>query len=304
MPCYRPIQVHEGGVKENGKKIIVFNSKDKSIDGFKIPCGKCIGCMLSRAREWSIRCKHETQMHDQSAFITLTFNNEHLPKDGSLDVTTFQKFMKRLRKQTKKKIRFFHCGEYGKKLARPHYHALIFGHNFPDRILWKEKPNRLYTSKELEGLWPYGFSTIGNVEEASAGYVARYTLKKVFGAEAKEHYGDKKPEYVTMSRKPGIGNEWYKKFKKDIYPSGVYIQNGAKTSPPKYYDRLYGLEEPEKLEEIKLDRQNRHRQNLVTDVINGKLVKVSNNDSFRLPVRERVKLSQIKNLKRSLEEES
>lgn len=306
MACYRPIQVHEGGVKENGKKIIVFNSKEKAMDGFKIPCGKCIGCMQTRARDWAIRCKHEAMYHSESAFITLTYNNENLPKDGSVDVSEFQRFMKRLRFETKKKIRFFHCGEYGKRLQRPHYHALIFGHNFPDRTLWKEKPNRLYVSKELERLWPYGFSTIGQVTDATAQYVARYTLKKVFGEQAKNHYGEKHPEYITMSRRPGIGKKWYDQFKNDIYEAskGWYRwPGGALTMPPKYYDRLMAIEEPEKIEQIKLDRGKLAMQNgRAYDTINGKYTRVDNNDSFRLPVRESIKLSEIRRLKRSLEE--
>ena len=106
-------------------------------------------------------------MHEQSCFITLTFNDEELNKranPGSLNVRDFQLFMKKLRKKhPEKKICFFHCGEYGEKNNRPHYHALIYNHDFPDRKLFKQRKEiKLYTSKELEELWPYGFSTIGD----------------------------------------------------------------------------------------------------------------------------------------------
>lgn len=105
-----------------------------------------------------------------------------------------------------------------------------------------------------------------------------------------------------MSRRPGIGDGWYRKFKRDVYPDGVLVRDGYKQSPPKYYDRLYGQEEPELLAKLKNARKIRAAGITHTDTINGKAVRVSNSDSFRLPVREEVKLSQIRALKRSLED--
>jgi len=304
MPCYRPIQAHSEGIKPNGKMAVAFNRKEESNspNAFKIPCGTCIGCSLDKARQWSIRCVHEAMFHEQSCFITLTYRNEDLPQDGSVKPRPFQLFMKRLRKRTGRKIRYFHCGEYGPKFSRPHYHAIIFGYSFPDRELFKEQPFKWYRSQELEELWPHGFSTVCDLTEASASYVARYTLKKVYGKQAKQHYGSKHPEYVTMSRMPGIGHSWYQAFKTDIYPHGVYERGGFKQAPPKYYDRLYGQESPELLAKLKRKRKMRAQTVTATDTINGKLVRVSNSDSFRLPVRESVKLSQISALRRSYEE--
>lgn len=304
MPCYRPIPCVSGGLKPNGKQIIRFAGKGQVNDrlSFKIPCGRCIGCSLDRARQWSIRCVHEAKMHQDSCFITLTYAPEHLPKDGSVSPKPFQKFIKRLRKKTGKKIRYFHCGEYGSKLGRPHYHALIFGYLFPDRIVYREKPFRWYTSSELQELWPFGFSTVADVTSHSASYVARYTLKKVYGESAQKHYGGKHPEYITMSRRPGIGDAWYRQFKSDIYPEGVYVNNGVKTSPPKFYDNLYKKENPSGFSDIQRQRKIRAEGKTVTDHLCGKHFKVSNTDSFRLPVREQVKLSQIRQLKRSLED--
>lgn len=242
-------------------------------------------------------------MHEASSFITLTYNDQNLPPRGSIEPPDFQKFIKRLRFKTGKKIRYFHCGEYGKRLSRPHYHAIIFGYDFPDRTLYREKPFRWYRSAELEQLWPKGFSTVADVTEASASYVARYTLKKVFGDEAKRHYQGKHPEYVTMSRRPGIGYTWFQKYWKDIYPKGVYESQGFKQSPPKYYDNLFKSVDNERFSKLLLDRKARADKMTVTDEICGKTFRVSNNDSFRLPVREAVKLSQIKALKRSLEDQ-
>lgn len=204
----------------------------------------------------------------------------------------------------KKKISYFHCGEYGKRLSRPHYHALIFGYYFPDRVLWKSKPFPIYTSKELESLWPFGFSTVGHLTPASAAYVARYTLKKVYGKKAAAHYGSKHPEYVTMSRNPGIGKTWYHRFKTDIYPDGVYVsEGGVKQSPPKYYDYLYNLENPREMQKIKLARKKRADHNKLETYVMGRTYLVSNNDGIRLPVRERVKEAQINQLKRPLEDQ-
>lgn len=304
MPCYSPIQVHSGGVKPNGKLTILFNTKQHcdSPGAFKIPCGKCIGCQLTRARQWAIRCIHESKFHPQSCFITLTYNKENLPKNGSIDPYDFQCFMKRLRKTAKTKIRYFHCGEYGKKLKRPHYHAIIFGYSFPDRKLFKSEPFRWYRSEILESLWTKGYSTICELTDASAGYVARYTLKKVYGDEAKNHYQGKHSEYITMSRMPGLGKLWYDKYKTDIYPEGTYVHNGAKIAPPKYYDRLYEKENPEDMKRIKACRMKKLNDITVADEINGVQRRVSNSDSIRLSVRERIKLSQIRHLKRIMEE--
>lgn len=207
-------------------------------------------------------------------------------------------------KKAKKKLSYFHCGEYGSRLGRPHYHAIIYGHDFPDRVLWKVKPYPVYTSEELSKLWPFGFSTVGHLTQESASYVARYTLKKVYGKDKKKYYGDKHPEYITMSKRPGIGKLWYEAFKSDIYPEGVYVsKTGVKQSPPKYYDRLYELENPKQMAKIKLQRRKRAERQKVEDQINGRMVHVSNSDGFRLPVRESIKTEQIKQLKRALEEE-
>ena len=260
MTCYHPLLAF----RSEGK--IVFNKPFAFAKGFNLPCGQCVGCRLNYSRQWAIRLVHENQMHEQSCFITLTFNDEELNKrvkPDSLNVRDFQLFMKRLRKKhPEKKIRFFHCGEYGEKNNRPHYHALIYNHDFPDRKLFKQRKEiKLYTSKELEELWPYGFSTIGDVTFQSSAYVARYIMKKQKGDNAEQHYTNInpstgecttiEPEYCTMSRKPGIGYDWFQKYKSDVYPKDVCIINNHEVKPPRYYDTLLTKEE---LEEVKKQR--------------------------------------------------
>lgn len=210
----------------------------------KIKCGQCYGCKRERMRQWAVRIMHETETAKASSFITCTYNNQSLPKDGSIDVRHWQLFCKKLRKRIGP-FRYFHCGEYTdpppKGNLRPHYHAAIFGYDFPDREYFKSNKHGdpLYTSAFLEKTWGRGFCTVGNLDFNSAAYVAGYTLKKITGKKAKAHYNGRKPEYVTMSRRPGLGTEWFNKFHKDVYPRDEVITRGHPTRPPRFYDDLF-----------------------------------------------------------------
>lgn len=302
MPCYFPMQGYRSKeLTKNGKRKIVFSSKDGYIDlKMTVPCGQCVGCRLERSRQWAIRCVHESSLYESNCFITLTYNNEYLPRDLSLDVSHFQKFMKRLRKRFGEGIRFFHCGEYGSKFGRPHYHAILFNFDFPDKYLWKEENGqKLFRSKILEELWPFGHSSVGTATFESAAYVARYILKKVTGDGAEEHYQSvdldtgeffqRKPEYTTMSRRPGIAKGWFDKFKDDVFPSDEVVLRGKRMRPPKYYDSLYELVDPSDHERIKIRRK-------------ASASKYSENNSpERLEVRRKVKEAQIKSLVRNID---
>lgn len=299
MPCYHPLQ----GYRARGGKHIVFNLKDGWIDQkVTVPCGQCVGCRLERSRQWAIRCMHEASLYEDNCFITLTYNNENLPEDGSLHVEHFQRFMKRLRKKYKDKtIRFYHCGEYGEKFFRPHYHAILFNHDFSDKKLFKKTEEiNLYTSEELEQLWPYGFNTIGDVTFESAAYTARYIMKKQTGRNADKHYervntetGEiikLRPEYNTMSRRPGIASQWFDQYEKDVYPKDFITIRGKKLKPPKFYDRLYEHKYPEDYEKMKdkrMELMNKHWKD---------------NTPERLKQKETVKKAQLSKLKRNLEE--
>ncbi len=219
--------------------------------------------------------------------------------------------MKRFRKELEpKKIRFYHSGEYGKAtpdndfIARPHYHALIFNHQFDDRKLLSSKEGiDLYTSDHLDSIWTHGNCSVGDLTFESAAYVARYITKKV-NASAKSpedyflHYHwtdhttgeihEKKPEYSTMSRRPGIGADWFKKFKSDCFPSDSISVRGTKQKPPKYYDYLLELDDSEAIDAIKISRIAEARKHW------------RDQTPERLATREIVKLSQIKTLQRSL----
>lgn len=262
MPCYKPICAFRSCAEtSSGKRKVVFSSsiaKLRSLgstlpsDALILPCGQCIGCRLERSRQWAVRCVHEASLYDDNCFVTLTYSPEALPVDGSLRKEDFQKFMKRLRFKYGKGVRYYHCGEYGESFRRPHYHACLFNFDFIDKRLYKTvNGNNLYISDSLSELWPYGFTLIGGVSFQSAAYVARYICKKIFGKDAESHYGVLKPEYTTMSRKPGIGSAWLEKYKGDVYPHDFVVVNGRKMKPPKYYDTQFEVVYPEEFSCVK-----------------------------------------------------
>jgi len=160
-------------------------------------------------------------------------------------------------------IRYYYCGEYGEKLGRPHFHALLFNFAFLDKYYYKtQNGNRHYRSDTLDHLWsdpitnePFGHTLIGPVTYASAAYVARYVMKKITGKAAPDHYQGKKPEFTEMSNRPGIARAWYEKYKNtDVFPRDYIELNGHKQKVPKYYSRCYELTNPEEYCKLREDR--------------------------------------------------
>jgi hypothetical protein len=192
------------------------------------------------------------------------------------------------------------AGEYGENFGRPHFHACLFGIDFDDKKLWKRTSagSNLYTSKNLEILWPFGYSSIGDVTFESAAYVARYIMKKVTGKNAKDHYTEinpetgeittRKPEFTKMSLKPGIGYEWYKQYTSDVYPHDYVVVRGKKVKPPKYYDKKYKIDNPYEFDELLYIRE-----------MSAKL-HTADNTPERLAVKEQVTKAKLQKLKRNL----
>lgn len=160
---------------------------------------------------------------------------------------------------------FFGCGEYGEQLGRPHYHACLFGYDFPDKVLWTTRGGHdVFRSPLLESVWAYGQSEIGTLTFESAAYVARYCVKKVTGRKAREYYesvdhesgeiGSLLPEFATMSRRPGIGAGWFAKFSAEVYPSDEVIVRGRSCKPPRFYDGLFEKASPEEMLVLKRQR--------------------------------------------------
>lgn len=243
MTCYRPVTAWK---PDDGP--ISFSEK-KDHREIQIKCGQCIGCRIERRDSWAVRCFAESQCYRDNCFITLTYDDAHYPQYGSLHYPDFQRFMKRLRKKVGA-VRFFMCGEYGEELQRPHYHALLFGFNFADRVKCNSlrSDHDVYRSETLERLWPYGFSSIGEVTLASARYCAAYTVKRISGDRALEHYSrvmpstgeivQLEPEFAHMSLRPGIGEPWLRKYWQDLYERGhnAVIIGGRKHRIPRYFD--------------------------------------------------------------------
>lgn len=232
MPCTRPLAAYHapgGGIAWSSKT----GYGDRPLE---LPCGQCWYCRQEKAKAWALRAVHEAQLHPRNAFVTLTYDNQHLPPDGSLDVRHWQLFAKRVRKEIGP-FRFLHCGEYGETNRRPHYHACVFGLDFQP---WLGVPDNstLCTSPSLESLWGQGFVTVGRLTYESAAYVARYCMKKLTGPRRAE-YGSLRPPYATMSRRPGLGAEWLARFQSDVFPADEVVHEGRRHRPPRFYtDRL------------------------------------------------------------------
>ncbi len=208
---------------------------------------------------------HEASQYENNSFLTLTYNDEQLPNDGSLVKSHHQKFMKRLRQHyPKTTMKYYMCGEYGDDNNRPHYHSCLFNMAFPDETLWSHNHGMpLYTSAILEKIWGHGYAKIGNLDYQAAEYVAGYVLKKITGTQADDHYrryddnGNAywlQEEYNAMSK--GIGQKWINKYWRDVYPSDeMPIPSvGIVRSPPRYYEKiLEGIDE-QVLQKVKTNR--------------------------------------------------
>jgi len=239
---------------------------------------------------------HEKQMYEDSCMLTLTYAPKHMPWGDSLHLPHFQKFMKRLRKHAQpQRIRFFHCGEYGDLYARPHYHALLFGYAFPDRTSrGKRNGFPIWGSPSLEKLWPYGRHEIGEISFESAAYVARYILKKITGIRADDHYHGRDPEYVTMSRRPGIGRPWLDANATEVFPSDSVIARGIPMKPPRYYDQKWELatdEESYRIQQkIRAQRDARRELHKDKDTMehrhNAEIIQISRNNLKRREIDE------------------
>ncbi len=290
MACYSPLRAFRS--RDLSTRALVFNKHDGYADlEVMLPCGQCVGCRLEKSRQWAMRCVHEASMHDENCFITLTYSNEFLPALGSLDKQAFALFMKRLRKHYEpQRIRFYSCGEYGDDSGRPHYHALLFGFDFSDKVFLRNRgDHKCWRSPTLEKLWPYGLSEVGSVSFDSAAYVARYVMKKVTGDLANAHYervdvvtgevGQLQREFATMSRRPGIGYAWINRFKGEVYRGDSVIIAGRHCKPGRFYDDIMAKDEPELIARLKRKR--------------GRDIDVAEQEPARLATREVVATAEL-----------
>lgn len=294
MTCYNPRLVcyNIAHYKKTGKRPLFFDVLQSDTEAarkvnylhyppgafeyIKIPCKKCVGCRSSNSKEWSVRAMQEAMMHKDNCFITLTYSDvSDIVLDDplclySLRYKHFQLFMKRLRKEYKNdKIRFIVSGEYGTQSGRAHWHAILFGFDFPDKMLeTTSKGYRHYSSATLAKLWPYGLVDIANVDFGTCQYVAQYVLKKLPDMDEPVYLDlngqqlelvDRCPEMVRMSNRRGIGFEWFDKYgEQAVLNQQILVKNNSgkaiRCRPPRYYEALFDNINHEKMEEIKEKR--------------------------------------------------
>lgn len=256
----------------------------------QVPCGQCVACRLNYAKEWAVRCMLEERVNSPAYFITLTYDDEHLPVQeyegnvfGKLEKRDFQLFIKRMRKAYGK-LRYFGCGEYGGETFRPHFHFISFGCEFDDLEFLKIQRTKktiyaYFTSPKLVQLWGKGNIMICHATEQTAAYTASYSLKKVGGYTTKERAqellscldgrfsepgayfdllvsADILPKPFTLcSRRPGLGREAYSD---EIVREGL---PGFKISKIRYFDKIFDFEHKEEREWKNEERVERARLN-------------------------------------------
>lgn len=341
MSCYHPLKAFPIGTTPAGKqalKIVGYETDHVEFcngkwqashtpmasaraskvqrEFIEIPCGQCIGCRLEYSRQWANRCLLELQYHDSAYFVTLTYDNDHVPfscygspdSGEAFDALTlrkrdFQLFMKRLRKAfPDDKIRFYAAGEYGEDTFRPHYHAIIYGLHLRDLVLDRpslDGKHNYYASKELTDIWKNGAVVVANVSWETCAYTARYVTKKLNG-KAADFYDlhNIEREFSLMSRKPGIGAQYFEDHPDCMNYEYINVrtdEGGKKFRPPKYYDRLFDIENPGELEKIK-----KIRKQMAEDAKDMELTGTSLRYIDYLGVKDRAKKAQVKVLKRSV----
>lgn len=263
MACYHPIEAQQ----DEPGQVPRFNIK-RGTGNLALPCGKCIGCKSSYATQWANRCTHETTQWKNNCFLTLTYDDDHIPEDGALRPDHLQKFLRKLRKRARDPtsaidrdrnygLRFFGCGEYGEQEGRPHYHLLLFNCNFADRY---RVHSRLTESPLVGELWEYGSNRIGEATAAAANYIAQYSLKK----QSRRNYisadgVDLPHPFLRMSVRPAIGLAWLDQYETDLH-QGYLVAKQHKQGIPRYYKKKIKERNRELAEEIQWKiEQNRQK---------------------------------------------
>ena len=262
MACYHPIPAKQ---EAPGSSPRLWPPVGES--NLAIPCGQCIGCKAQRATQWAQRCEHESSSWEHNTFVTLTYDDAHLPENGYLDASELARFFKRLRQCRTRRdrriqgdqsstLRYFACGEYGDTNGRPHYHAILFNAGFTGHKVAKDQ----WESDFLNEQWPYGKHTYGMATPAAANYIAQYTMKK---QEAGIHDADgvwRPAPFLHMSTKPPIGARWLDRYKEDLQHG--YLVSGTTRAPiPRTYRRRLELYHAGLAEDINI-RAAAHRKTL------------------------------------------
>lgn len=244
-------------------------------DFIPIPCGQCIGCRLEHSRQWAIRCMLESENYAENYFITFTYDESHVPYNEYVDhdgviqqsmtlvKSDMQKFIKRVRSDFDYRglpnFRYFYCGEYGTTSARPHYHMIAFGLHLDDLKFYKKTDvGNLYTSEYLTEKWKNGIVVVGDVTFESCSYVSRYIVKKQKGKNSGVYdYYNITPEYIDMSRNPGIGKEYILNNYDVVYPrDSIVVRGGLLVRPPRFFDTVMSSIDEDLMSEVKQKRRD------------------------------------------------
>lgn len=222
MACSNPIKIYS----------------DKYKTTFTAPCNHCLKCRIDRRNTWADRINFECK-EKRNAFITLTFDDEHIDKD-SLTIEEPQKFIKRLRRKIdygegeiygigkKTKFKYYLVGEYGETFGRKHYHAILMGLDF------------LQGQKLIQSAWGKGQTTCLPVNTATIRYVLKYIDKQLWGTKKNEIYGELKPPFALMSK--GIGKDYIAENLDKIIENNGYKIKGKIRPIPKYWKDLIQME--------------------------------------------------------------
>lgn len=262
MPCEKPLQAFRPLV---GGQLVFQEPYDRQLfQPIELPCGQCILCRIEHARQWTVRITHEAQLHEEKCFITLTYDDKHLPPHNSLRKSDLQKFWKRLRRSLGK-LRYYAIGEYGDKSLRPHYHACVFGNSFTqNRLILRQTPHLLWTSPVLQEAWPLGLVSVGALTPITAKYVTQYVTKKLNNDRKYVRVDETTGELIPleqpkafMSLKPPIAGAWLDKFGKYVFDHDHVVIEARPQKPPKSYDRWLELQDPSLYQSIKRNRKSK-----------------------------------------------
>lgn len=233
-----------------------FSNKERGIL-IQYPCGRCIACRIQKTGEWQTRLLCEMQYYVDTSFITLTYDDDHIPSDRGLVKDHLRNFFKRLRNHVKTPFKHFSVGEYGDLDTRPHYHSLILGW-YPSDCFNQGVGKPRFVSPLLSKVWPFGFNTVGVVEQKSIDYVTGYVRKKLYGPPAKELYGDRQPPFQLNSI--GIGRRYVEDHKDEILKNKGVVINGRNRGICRYFWQKLDLPQPEEdafKEEVMRERERK-----------------------------------------------